>query len=81
MNEIQFDAVRLALQTDNKEVLKEIYEDVSARMSALTSKFVSAKDLDLRMKDVRSPLSRHIGAEMYIPKHLFEKTKKCAAIR
>ena len=74
---VDFEKVRSLFENNDKEGLLRLNEEYFKRINS--AKIVSTSDLLARMQE--SLLGRNYQAEMLIPRHLYQETKKCKAIR
>jgi hypothetical protein len=77
MNDVDFEEVRSLFQNEDKKGLLVLSEQIFKQINS--AKFVSTSDLLARMRD--NCLGRNHQAEMLIPRRIFQKTKRCMAIR
>ena len=74
---VYFKKVRSLFENNDKEGLLTLREDYFKRINS--AKIVSTSDLLARMQ--QSLLGRNYQVEMLIPRHLYQETKRCMAIR
>lgn len=76
-----FDIVQSAFEANDVESLEEIYKDLIAPVTVDASRKSSVEELLCAINSTECSISRHVGAEIFIPKAVREQEKMCTAIR
>ena len=79
MNELNFGKVQSLFEHEDEEALLSLNAQLLKQLNA--AKFLSTNDLLAKIQNHEGNLGRNIGAEMLIPRYVFQERKRCSAIR